>query len=93
MKVVCICVMNHILNLTLILTVLFSLDILNLVYICETFGLKEVAEYWYQVVAMNDYQKKRFAKRMVETMFNTVTSKKIAVFGFAFKKDTGNNTV
>ena len=68
----------------------FQKDILNLVYICETFGLKEVADYWYQVVAMNDYQKKRFAIRMVETMFNTVTSKKIAVFGFAFKKDTGD---
>ena len=68
----------------------FQKDILNLVYICETFGLQEVADYWYQVVAMNDYQKKRFAKRMVETMFNTVTSKKIAIFGFAFKKDTGD---
>ena len=68
----------------------FQKDILNLVYICETFGLKEVAEYWHQVVLMNDYQKKRFAKRMVESMFNTVTSKKLAILGFAFKKDTGD---
>jgi len=68
----------------------FQKDILNLVYICETMGLKEVSDYWHQVVLMNDYQKKRFAKKMVETMFNTVTAKKIAIFGFAFKKDTGD---
>ena len=68
----------------------FQKDILNLVYICETFGLKEVAEYWHQVVLMNDYQKKRFARNMVARMFNTVTGKKIAIFGFAFKADTGD---
>lgn len=68
----------------------FQKDILNLVYICESFGLKECADYWNQVVLMNEYQKKRFAVHMVKTMFNTVTSKKIAIFGFAFKKDTGD---
>jgi UDPglucose 6-dehydrogenase len=68
----------------------FQKDILNLVYICETFGLKEVADYWHQVVMMNDYQKKRFAVNMVESMFNTVTGKRIAIFGFAFKKDTSD---
>jgi len=68
----------------------FQKDILNLVYICETFGLKEVAEYWHQVVLMNDYQKRRFAHKIVRSMFNTVTGKKLAIFGFAFKKDTGD---
>lgn len=68
----------------------FQKDILNLVYICETFGLPEVAEYWNQVVKMNDYQKHRFAHKMVSRMFNTVTGKKIAILGFAFKKDTGD---
>lgn len=68
----------------------FQKDILNLVYICESFGLKEVSEYWHQVVLMNDYQKRRFAHKMVKSMFNTVTGKKIAIFGFAFKKDTGD---
>lgn len=68
----------------------FQKDILNLVYICESFGLKEVAEYWHQVVLMNDYQKRRFSINMVKNMFNTVTGKKIAIFGFAFKKDTGD---
>lgn len=68
----------------------FQKDILNLVYICESFGLKEVADYWHQVVLMNDYQKRRFAHNMVNTMFNTITGKKIAIFGFAFKKDTGD---
>jgi UDPglucose 6-dehydrogenase len=68
----------------------FQKDILNLVYICETFGLKEVAEYWHQVVLMNDYQKKRFARNIVGKMFNTITGKRIAILGFAFKKDTGD---
>lgn len=68
----------------------FQKDILNLVYICETFGLQEVADYWHQVVMMNDFQKKRFAVNMVESMFNTVTGKRIAIFGFAFKKDTSD---
>lgn len=68
----------------------FQKDILNLVYICESFGLKEVAEYWHQVVLMNDYQKSRFSKKIVSRMFNTVTGKRIALFGFAFKKDTGD---
>mmetsp|Transcript_32717 Transcript_32717/g.40182 ORF Transcript_32717/g.40182 Transcript_32717/m.40182 type:complete len:464 (-) Transcript_32717:123-1514(-) len=68
----------------------FQKDILNLVYLCETFGLHEVSEYWQKVVDINDYQKDRFAKTMVKNMFNTVTGKKIAVLGFAFKKDTGD---
>ena len=68
----------------------FQKDILNLVYICESFGLKEVAEYWHQVVLMNDYQKRRFAHTVVRQMFNTITGKKLAILGFAFKKDTGD---
>ena len=68
----------------------FQKDILNLVYLCEHFGLREVAEYWEQVIKMNDYQKRRFCERMVRTMFNTVSNKQIAVWGFAFKKDTND---
>ncbi|EFJ27424.1 hypothetical protein SELMODRAFT_84327 [Selaginella moellendorffii] len=68
----------------------FQKDILNLVYICECNGLAEVASYWKQVVHINDYQKNRFVKRVVSSMFNTVSGKKIAVLGFAFKKDTGD---
>ena len=68
----------------------FQKDILNLVYLCEHFGLPEVAYYWQQVVVMNDYQKQRFTRRVVSTLFNTVSGKKIAVFGFAFKKDTND---
>ena len=68
----------------------FQKDILNLVYICESFGLPEVAAYWQGVVNINDYQKRRFAHKIVNSMFNTVTGKKIAIFGFAFKKDTGD---
>eukprot|EP00814_Leptocylindrus_danicus_P022178 CAMPEP_0116045224 /NCGR_PEP_ID=MMETSP0321-20121206/27486_1 /TAXON_ID=163516 /ORGANISM="Leptocylindrus danicus var. danicus, Strain B650" /LENGTH=448 /DNA_ID=CAMNT_0003526507 /DNA_START=428 /DNA_END=1771 /DNA_ORIENTATION=- len=68
----------------------FQKDILNLVYLCETYGLHECAEYWNQVIKLNDYQKKRFSEKMVSRMFNTVTGKKLAILGFAFKKDTGD---
>eukprot|EP00957_Ditylum_brightwellii_P184078 14021608-Ditylum_brightwellii.AAC.1 len=68
----------------------FQKDILNLVYLCETYGLHECAQYWNQVIIMNDYQKKRFSQKMVAKMFNTVTGKKISILGFAFKKDTGD---
>mmetsp|Transcript_28266 Transcript_28266/g.36564 ORF Transcript_28266/g.36564 Transcript_28266/m.36564 type:complete len:464 (-) Transcript_28266:458-1849(-) len=68
----------------------FQKDIMNLVYICESLGLQECADYWHQVIKMNEYQKKRFSKNMVSRMFNTVSFKKICVLGFAFKKDTGD---
>merc|ERR1711902_219053 len=68
----------------------FQKDILNLVYICESEGLHEVAKYWQMVVDMNEHQKASFARKIISTLFNTVTQKKIAVFGFAFKKDTGD---
>jgi len=68
----------------------FQKDILNLVYLCQHFGLPEVAAYWESVVTMNDYQKRRFASKIVRTLFNTVADKKIAVLGFAFKKDTND---
>lgn len=68
----------------------FQKDILNLVYICESFGLVDVAKYWQQVVDMNNLQKFRFTKRIVDAMFHNVNGKKISIFGFAFKKDTGD---
>ncbi|EJU01609.1 UDP-glucose dehydrogenase [Dacryopinax primogenitus] len=68
----------------------FQKDILNLVYLSESLHLPEVAAYWRQVVEMNEYQKGRFSKRVVDTLFNTITGKKIAILGFAFKADTGD---
>ena len=68
----------------------FQKDILNLVYLCENYGLQEVAEYWRQVVKMNEYQERRFVARMLKEMFNTIAGKRIALFGFAFKADTGD---
>ncbi len=68
----------------------FQKDILNLVYLCEHFGLPEVAAYWDGVVRMNDWQKRRFATKIVRALFNTVAEKKIAILGFAFKKDTND---
>lgn len=68
----------------------FKKDILNLVYICESYGLTEVAHYWENVVLMNEFQKKRFVKNMIKVMFNTIAGKKIALFGFAFKANTGD---
>ena len=68
----------------------FQKDILDLVYLSESYGLTEVAEYWRQVVRMNDYQKERFARRVIKDMFDTVAGKHLAMFGYAFKKDTGD---
>ncbi|KAI8890030.1 nucleotide sugar dehydrogenase [Backusella circina FSU 941] len=68
----------------------FQKDILNLVYLSTQLNLPEVAEYWKQVYSMNEYQKKRFVRKIISTLFNTITNKKIAVLGFAFKKDTGD---
>ncbi|MBN2063130.1 MAG: nucleotide sugar dehydrogenase [Deltaproteobacteria bacterium] len=68
----------------------FKKDILNLVYICQNYGLDEVADYWESVVNINEWQEKRFIKNMLCNMFNTVTGKKIAIFGFAFKANTGD---
>ncbi|KAI0795574.1 UDP-glucose dehydrogenase [Abortiporus biennis] len=68
----------------------FQKDILNLVYLSESLHLPEVAAYWRQVVDMNEYQKSRFSKTVVDTLFKTITGKHIAVLGFAFKADTGD---
>ncbi|XP_022108141.1 UDP-glucose 6-dehydrogenase-like [Acanthaster planci] len=68
----------------------FQKDVLNLVYLCDALNLPQVAAYWHQVIAMNDYQRRRFASKIINCLFNTVTDKKIAILGFAFKKDTGD---
>ena len=68
----------------------FQKDLLNLVYLCEHFGLPEVAQYWRSVIDMNDWQKRRFSTRIINSLFNTVNGKRIAILGFAFKKDTND---
>jgi UDPglucose 6-dehydrogenase len=77
----------------------FRKDVSNLVYLCESMHLNEVADYWRQVdlqrlltqvITLNDYQTKRFADRVVKTLFNSLSGKKIALFGFAFKMNTGD---
>ncbi len=68
----------------------FKKDILNLVYICESYNLKEVANYWESVVRINEYQEHRFVQSMMRALFNTIANKKIALFGFAFKANTGD---
>lgn len=68
----------------------FKKDVLNLVYLCESFGLHTAAEYWSQVIMMNDHQQERIVSRLFKAMFNTLANKKIAIFGFAFKADTGD---
>ena len=68
----------------------FQKDILNLVYIAKSYGLHQVADYWEQVIIMNDHQKRRFSNTIVRTLYNTVSDKKIAFLGWAFKKDTND---
>lgn len=68
----------------------FQKDILNLVYICECLNLPEVAAYWHQVIAMNEYQRNRFTRKIIECLFNNVNGKKLAIFGFSFKSNTAD---
>jgi UDPglucose 6-dehydrogenase len=68
----------------------FQKDILNLVYLCEHYGLDGAAHYWEQVVLVNDWQKHRFARRIVKSLFNTASGKRIAILGFSFKKETND---
>ena len=68
----------------------FQKDVLNLCYLCRHFGLPEVASYWEQVIQMNEYQKERFVTRLLDSMFNTVSGKRLAILGYAFKKDTND---
>ena len=68
----------------------FQKDILNLVYIAKSYGLHEVADYWEQVILMNNYQKRRFAEQIITTLYNTLSGKKIVFYGWAFKKDTND---
>src|SRR5690606_6637600 len=68
----------------------FQKDILNLVYIARSYGLEAVADYWEQVILMNDHQKSRFANTIISNLYNTVSGKKITFLGWAFKKDTND---
>ncbi len=68
----------------------FQKDILNLVYIARSYGLTEVADYWEQVIIANDYQKSRFAEHIISSLYNTISGKKIVLYGWAFKKDTND---
>jgi UDPglucose 6-dehydrogenase len=68
----------------------FKKDILNMVYLCRFYGLNEVADYWEGVVKINEYQQERFVMNILHAMFNTLANKKICLFGFAFKADTGD---
>ena len=68
----------------------FKKDILNLVYLCEHYGLSEVANYWENVVRINDYQVTRFVRTMIQAMFHTIAKKRIVILGFAFKANTGD---
>jgi UDPglucose 6-dehydrogenase len=68
----------------------FQKDILNLVYIARSYGLTEVANYWEQVIIANDYQKSRFAENIISSLYNTISGKKIVIYGWAFKKDTND---
>lgn len=68
----------------------FKKDVLNLVYLCRSYGLDEAADYWESVVTMNEVQQRRIVERMVKALFNTLAGKRIALFGFAFKANTGD---
>ena len=68
----------------------FQKDIFNLIYLAESLKLEPVAEYWLQVIKINDWQRERFAQMIVQNLFGSVSGKKLAIYGFAFKKDTAD---
>ncbi|KAI6180327.1 UDP-glucose 6-dehydrogenase [Aphelenchoides besseyi] len=68
----------------------FQKDVLSLVYLCESLNLREVADYFHSIIAINTWQRRRFADKIIAELFNTVTDKRITLFGFAFKKNTGD---
>lgn len=68
----------------------FRKDVLDLVYLCEHYGLRAEAAYWRQIIEMNDHQQSRIVQNIVNALFGTVTGKRIALFGFAFKAETGD---
>ncbi len=69
----------------------FNKDILNLVYLCRYYGLDEVAEFWHQVIKINSYQRDRFSDKIIEELDGDINSKRIAILGWAFKKDTNDS--
>jgi len=69
----------------------FKKDILNLVYLCKYYGLNEVAKFWYQVIKINEYQKNRFTEKIIDELGGSVKDKKIAILGWAFKKNTNDS--
>jgi UDPglucose 6-dehydrogenase len=69
----------------------FQKDILNLVYLCKYYGLEEVADYWHQVIKINDYQKDRFAQKIIDHFGGDLTGKKITILGWAFKANTNDS--
>uniref|UniRef100_A0A915HW94 UDP-glucose 6-dehydrogenase n=1 Tax=Romanomermis culicivorax TaxID=13658 RepID=A0A915HW94_ROMCU len=68
----------------------FQKDVLHMVYLCEYWKKPQLAEYWKQIIIMNEYQRKRFVQQIIESMFDTVANKRLAIFGFAFKKNTAD---
>ena len=68
----------------------FKKDILNLIYLCNYYGLSEVAKYWEQVININNWQQDRIYKTVVDKLFGTVYKKKIIILGFSFKANTND---
>ena len=69
----------------------FQKDVLNLVYLCRHYGLEEVADYWHQVIKINNYQKNRFAQKIIDHFGGDITGKTIAILGWAFKANTNDS--
>ena len=68
----------------------FQKDLLNIVYLCRYYGLEEPANYWEQVIFLNEWQKKRISKLIIQAFFGTLSSKKIVLLGFSFKSNTND---
>jgi UDPglucose 6-dehydrogenase len=68
----------------------FRKDIANLAYMAESLGLDDVAHYWRQVNVMNERQCDRFSRKIIDRFEGNLVGRKLAMLGFAFKKNTGD---
>ena len=68
----------------------FKKDILNLVYICKSLGLREVASYWEGIMNINNWQQNRIYKAVVDKLYGNISEKRIAILGFSFKANTND---
>ncbi|KAF7860368.1 hypothetical protein EAF04_008495 [Stromatinia cepivora] len=68
----------------------FGKDIRSLVFLAEELGLDEVVAYWGSVLAVNEWQRRRWVEGIVKALGGGLGRKRLVVLGYAFKRGTGD---